>query len=109
MTAAIETHGFSKRFGEVLAVEGVNLTVERGEVYAFLGLNGAGKTTTIRALLGMIHPSAGRVALLGQPIGPGGRGPWGQVGHLVETPAAYPELTVHENLDVARRLHGLAD
>jgi ABC-2 type transport system ATP-binding protein len=107
MTAAIETRGLTKRYGAVLAVDGVSLRVEPGEVYAFLGLNGAGKTTTIRALLGMINPSAGSVALLGQPIGPGGRGPWERVGHMVETPAAYPELTVRENLDVAGRLHGV--
>jgi ABC-2 type transport system ATP-binding protein len=54
----------------------------------------------------MINPSAGSVALLGQPIGPRGRGPWERVGHMVETPAAYPELTVRENLDVAGRLQG---
>ena len=109
MAAAIETHGLAKRFGDVLAVDGVSLRVEFGEIYAFLGLNGAGKTTTIRALLGMINPSAGAVALLGEPIGPNGRGPWRRVGHLVETPSAYPELTVRENLDVARRLHGVVD
>jgi ABC-2 type transport system ATP-binding protein len=109
MTAAIQTWGLSKRYGEVLAVDGVDLCVDRGEVYGFLGLNGAGKTTTIRALLGMIRPSAGVVSLLGEPIRPGGRGPWRRVGHLVETPAAYPELTVRENLEMARRLHGVAD
>jgi ABC-2 type transport system ATP-binding protein len=109
MIAAIQTWGLSKRYGDVLAVDAVDLRVDRGEVYGFLGLNGAGKTTTIRALLGMIHPSAGGVSLFGEPIGPGGRGPWRRVGHLVETPAAYPELTVRENLEVARRLHGVAD
>jgi ABC-2 type transport system ATP-binding protein len=57
----------------------------------------------------MIRPSSGVVVLFGEPIGPGGRGPWRRVGHLVETPAAYPELTVRENLEVARRLHGVAD
>lgn len=57
----------------------------------------------------MIRPSAGGVSLFGEPIGPGGRGRWHRVGHLVETPAAYPELTVRENLEVARRLHGVAD
>jgi ABC-2 type transport system ATP-binding protein len=107
MPPAIETTGLTKHFGAVLALDGVSVRVERGEVYAFLGLNGAGKTTTIRALLGMINPSAGSVALLGEPIGPGGRGPWTRVGHLVETPAAYPELTVLENLLAASRLHGL--
>jgi len=93
----------------VLAVDAVDLRVDRGEIYGFLGLNGAGKTTTIRALLGMIRPSAGGVSLFGEPIGPGGRGPWRRVGHLVEAPAAYPELTVRENLEIARRLHGVAD
>jgi len=98
MTAAIQTHNLSKRYGDVLAVDGVNLRVDRGEIYAFLGLNGAGKTTTIRAMLGMIRPSTGGVSLFGEPIRHGGRGPWRRVGHLVETPAAYPELTVRENL-----------
>ena len=109
MTVTIQTWGLSKRYGNVLAVDAVDLRVDRGEIYGFLGLNGAGKTTTIRALLGMIRPSAGGVSLFGEPIGPGGRGPWRRVGHLVEAPAAYPELTVRENLEIARRLHGVAD
>jgi ABC-2 type transport system ATP-binding protein len=109
MLAAIETHHLTKRFGAVLAVDDVSLRVARGEIYAFLGLNGAGKTTTIRALLGMITPTAGRVTVLGEQIRLGGRGPWRRVGHLVETPSAYPELTVHENLEIARRLQGVTD
>ena len=109
MTVTIQTWGLSKRYGNVLAVDAVDLRVDRGEIYGFLGLNGAGKTTTIRALLGMIRPSAGGVSLFGEPIGPGGRGPWRRVGHLVEAPAAYPELTVRENLEIARRLHGVVD
>ena len=76
MTAVIQTHGLSKRYGSVLAVDQVDLRVDRGEIYGFLGLNGAGKTTTIRAILGMIRPSAGSVALFGAPISAGGRGPW---------------------------------
>ena len=109
MTVTIQTSGLSKRYGNVLAVDAVDLRVDRGEIYGFLGLNGAGKTTTIRALLGMIRPSAGGVSLFGEPIGPSGRGPWRRVGHLVEAPAAYPELTVRENLEIARRLHGVVD
>jgi ABC-2 type transport system ATP-binding protein len=106
---AIETHQLTKRFGNVLAVDRVDLRVGAGEIYGFLGLNGAGKTTTIRALLGMIRPSAGNVKVLEQAVGRqgGGRGPWARVGHLVENPSAYPELSVRENLDVARRLHGI--
>jgi ABC-2 type transport system ATP-binding protein len=106
---AIETDQLTKRYRDVLAVDSVNLRVKTGEIYGFLGLNGAGKTTTIRALLGMIRPSGGNVKVLGQPVGPNGQGPWARVGHLVETPSAYPELTVRENLEIARRLHGITD
>ena len=109
MNYAIETNGLSKSYGPVHAVNSVDLRVKPGEIYAFIGLNGAGKTTTIRALLGMIRPSAGSVKVLGQTVGPYGRGPWQRVGHLVESPAAYPELTVRENLEIARRLHGIVD
>jgi len=109
MTFAIETNQLSKRFGHVVAVDSVNLRVKQGEIYGFLGLNGAGKTTTIRALLGMIHPSAGDVRVLGHAVGLNGRGPWSKVGHLVESPSAYPELTVRENLEIARRLHSITD
>ena len=109
MDLAIETNRLSKFYGPLHAVDSVDLCVGRGEIYGFLGLNGAGKTTTIRALLGMIRPSAGSVKVLGQPVGPNGRGPWRQVGHMVEAPAAYPELTVRENLEIARRLQGISD
>jgi ABC-2 type transport system ATP-binding protein len=109
MEYAIETSGLSKTYGAVKAVDSVELRVGRGEIYGFLGLNGAGKTTTIRALLGMIRPSAGSVRVLGGAVGPHGRGPWRRVGHMVERPSAYPELTVRENLEIARRLQGVAD
>lgn len=107
MSYAIETNNLSKSYGDVRALHQVNLRVKRGEIYGFLGLNGAGKTTAIRALLGMIRPGKGNVKVLDQVIGPHGSGPWAQVGHLVESPAAYPEISVRENLDIARRLHGI--
>jgi len=107
MEFAIETNGLSKFYGNVYAVDSVNLRVRPGEIYGFLGLNGAGKTTTIRALLGMIHPSAGYVKVLDQVIGPHGHGPWAKVGHLVESPSAYPEVSVRENLEIARHLQGI--
>lgn len=109
MELAIETSALSKSFGAVHAVQAVNLRVRCGEIYGFLGLNGAGKTTTIRLLLGMIRPTAGSVRVLGETVGHHGHGPWDRVGHLVESPAAYPELTVHENLEVARRLQMAPD
>lgn len=107
--AAIQTRHLTRRYRDVLAVDGLDLTVERGEIYGFLGLNGAGKTTTIRMLLGMIHPTTGSAAVLGAPVRRGGRGPWDRVGYLVESPAPYPGLTVAENLWAAARLRGVND
>jgi ABC-2 type transport system ATP-binding protein len=109
MNYAIETNNLSKSYGTVRALQNVNLRVRQGEIYGFLGLNGAGKTTAIRALLGMIHPTAGKVILFNQEVGLAGRGPWNRVGHLVEAPSAYPELTTFENLEIARCLHGIKD
>ncbi len=105
MTLAIETVGLGKSYGDVRAVRDLSLKVEEGELYAFLGLNGAGKTTTIRMLLGMIRPTTGFASVLGKRVSLGSREPWAQVGYLVETPRAYPELSVRENLEAARRLH----
>jgi ABC-2 type transport system ATP-binding protein len=107
---AVATSGLTKRYrGDVLAVDRVELRVARGEIYAFLGLNGAGKSTTIRMLLGMIRPTAGDAELFGERVRAGAGGLWRRVGHLVESATAYPELTVRENLDVARRLAGVDD
>ena len=105
MRQPIETHNLTKSYGDVQAVDHLSLQVDEGEIYAFLGLNGAGKTTTIRMLLGMIRPTAGTATVLGTQVRLGASKPWGGVGYLVETPHAYPELTVVENLEVARRLH----
>jgi len=105
MNLAIETEDLGKRYGDVTAVDHLSLRVAEGEIYAFLGLNGAGKTTTIRMLLGMIKPTAGCATVLGTRVRLGSREPWASVGYLVETPHCYSELTVRENLEVARRLH----
>ena len=105
MNLAIETENLGKHYGNVKAVEHLSLRVAEGEIYAFLGLNGAGKTTTIRMLLGMIKPTTGRANVLQTRVRLGSREPWGSVGYLVETPHSYPELSVYENLEVARRLH----
>jgi len=103
----ITARGFSKRYGDLMAVDDVTLDVERGEVYALLGLNGAGKTTLIRLLLGMVRATAGQVQIDGQQVS--GRSVCSQFGYLVEAPAAYPELTVMENLEVVRRLRKVTD
>jgi ABC-2 type transport system ATP-binding protein len=105
MDLSIETENLGKHYRDVRAVEHLSLRVAEGEIYAFLGLNGAGKTTTIRMLLGMIKPTTGYSKVLQTRIRPGNREPWKSVGYLVEMPHSYPELTVYENLEVARRLH----
>lgn len=107
MNYAIETNNLSKSYGKVRALHNVSLRVKPGEIYGFLGLNGAGKTTAIRTFLGMIRPSEGNVKVLDQVIVPGGGGPWSRVGHMVESPSAYPELTVRENLEIARKMQGI--
>jgi ABC-2 type transport system ATP-binding protein len=105
MNLTIETQDLGKDYGDVRAVERLSLRVAEGEIYAFLGLNGAGKTTTIRMLLGMIRPTTGYAKVLETRVHLGSREPWGSVGYMVEIPHSYPELTVYENLEVARRLH----
>ncbi len=100
----IAARGLAKHYGDVRAVDGIDLSVHRGEIYAFLGRNGAGKTTTIRMLLGLIRPTAGEVTMLGTRISPGVQAVFARVGYLVETATAYPNLTVRENLDIQRRL-----
>ncbi len=109
MTPALAAIGLSKCFGDHLAVDRVSLDVSPGEIYGFVGLNGAGKTTTIRMLLGMVAPDAGSATVFGHPIAGCDASVWSPVGHLVETPTAYPELTVRENLECVRRLRGVAD
>ncbi|MCX5780998.1 MAG: ABC transporter ATP-binding protein, partial [Firmicutes bacterium] len=99
----------SKHFGEIRAVDDVSLAVGRGEIYGFLGLNGAGKTTAIRMLLGMISPTSGTAYLFGNKVTPNSCDLWARVGYMVETPHAYPDLTVQENLEIIRRLRRLPD
>ncbi len=96
--AAVTTSGLTKRFGDQVAVDGLDLLVPSGAVYGFLGPNGSGKTTTIRMLLGLVRPTAGEVSLLG------GRMPADlvevlpRVGALVEGPAFHPYLSGRDNL-----------
>jgi ABC-2 type transport system ATP-binding protein len=105
----IETANLTKHYGKFPAVAELFLNVKKGEIYGFLGLNGAGKTTTIRMLLGMIKPTAGTAYIFGKKANAGNYRLWEQVGYLVETPHAYPGLSVSENLEIVRRLRGLED
>jgi ABC-type multidrug transport system ATPase subunit len=102
----IQTFGLTRRFGNIVAVDQIDLRVPRGSVYSFLGPNGAGKTTTIRMLLGLIRPDAGKVALFGSALHEERLAILRRVGSLVETPSLYPHLTGWENLEVIRRMTG---
>ncbi len=109
MTDVIFTEKLTKHYKDVQAVTEVNLNIKQGEIYGFLGLNGAGKTTTIRMLMGMIRPTGGSAYLFGKKVKPGVSKLWNSVGHMVEIPFAYPELTVQENLRIFYRLRLLKD
>jgi len=96
---AIETRGLTKRYGDgIVAVDGLDLSVRRGEVYGFLGPNGAGKTTTLRMLLGLVRPTSGSAVVLGET--PGAAEGLARLGALVEAPAFYPYLSGRDNLRV---------
>ena len=98
-TTIVETHGLTKRYGSgVLAVDSVDMSVRRGEVYGFLGPNGAGKTTTLRMLVGLIRPTSGTATVAGHA--PGDPRGLARIGSLIEAPGFYPYLSGRENLRV---------
>jgi ABC-2 type transport system ATP-binding protein len=104
--ARIEARGLVREFRGGAGIHGIDLEVSPGEVHALVGLNGAGKTTLMRLLLGMVRPDRGEVRIDGVDLSSAGPGTWRRVGHLVEQPLAYAELTGRANLAIAARLHG---
>ncbi len=105
----IRTEGLSKRFGDNLAVDRLDLQVERGEVFAFLGPNGAGKTTTVRMLAALIGPSAGRAWVDGHEIGVDDMAVRRSVGILTEAPGLYERLNAVQNLTLYAKLYEVDD
>jgi ABC-type multidrug transport system ATPase subunit len=97
---AVETHGLSKRFGENVAVNGVELLVPRGCAFGYLGPNGAGKTTLIRVLLGLTHADAGTMSLLGYPVPKHRDAALARVGAIVDEPRFHSHLTGRQNLQL---------
>jgi len=95
---AVRSRGLTKRYGKITAVEGLDISVRKGEVYGFLGPNGAGKTTTLRMLLGLIKPSSGEAEVLGASAG--AFTALSRTGALVESPAFYPYLSGEKNLRI---------
>ena len=96
--SVLEVRGFTKKFGDFVAVDSLSFEVRRGDVYGFLGPNGSGKSTTIRAVFGLVEPTEGEIHLLGRPSG----GPGGRVGvaGFVDAPGFYDYLSARDNLRV---------
>jgi ABC-2 type transport system ATP-binding protein len=94
----IRCQGLTKRYGPTVAVDGLDLVVDAGQVFGFLGLNGAGKTTTMRMLLGLVRPTSGRAWVNGRPL-PDSDG-LVRIGAMLEEPAFYPWLSGRRNLEV---------
>lgn len=103
---AFALRGVSKVFGQVRALDGVTLSVERGETVGFVGLNGAGKSTTMRILLGLMRPDGGLVEALGTPVIAGERRT-SPIGALIERPALHPHLSARDNLELFGLMRGM--
>jgi len=104
---AISTENLTRRFGDLVAVEDVNLRVESGQFFGFLGPNGAGKSTTIKMLTGLLAPSAGSIEVLGLPLAGDAVGIKRQIGVVPEGMALFGRLTGAEYLNFVGRMYGL--
>jgi ABC-2 type transport system ATP-binding protein len=105
----LQTSGLTKRFGSVTGVEDLNLEVRQGEVYGFIGPNGSGKTTTISMCLGLLHPTAGGVRILGQEVSPADTRALRRVGSLLGATGMVPSLSGRSNLRLLARLYADVD
>jgi len=106
---AVETHDLTRRFGTLTAVQQLNLTIERGEVFGLLGPNGSGKTTTIRMLCGLLEPSAGRAIVAGIDVTVAPDEIKQRIGYMSQRFGLYEDLTAAENLDFYAGIYGLRD
>ena len=102
---AMEAHGLTKRFGDFTAVDHVSFTIQKGEIFGFLGSNGCGKSTTMKMLTGLLEATEGAATLLGKPIDAGGLDTKMRVGYMSQAFSLYEELSVRRNLDLHARLY----
>ena len=107
MTPIIEVSGLSKHYKRIRAVDDLSFSVQKGEVYGFLGQNGAGKSTTIRMLLTLIRPTSGRVRIFGQDLLHHRTAILRRIGAIIEKPDLYNFLTAAQNLQIFARLSGI--
>jgi ABC-2 type transport system ATP-binding protein len=105
---AIRAQSLSRHFGEVIAVDDVDLEIPSGQIYGFLGPNGSGKTTIIRMLCGLLTPSGGDVKVLGLDIPTQAEALRRKIGYMTQKFSLYDDLTVRENMQFMSRVHGLS-
>ena len=105
---AIRVRALSKHFGEVIAVDGIDLEIPAGQIYGFLGPNGSGKTTIIRMLCGLLTPSGGDVRVLDLQIPAQAETLRRKIGYMTQKFSLYDDLTVRENMQFMARIHGLS-
>ena len=103
----LKIYNITKKYGEQLAVDNVNMTIKKGDIYGFIGQNGAGKTTLIRLITGLIHKSGGEIELLGANEENELNKARTMVGSLIETPSFYTNMTARENLEVSRLVRNI--
>ena len=103
----LKTYNITKKYGEQLAVDNVNMTIKKGDIYGFIGQNGAGKTTLIRLITGLIHKSGGEIELLGANEENELNKARTMVGSLIESPSLYTNMTARENLEVSRLVRNI--
>jgi len=108
-SAAIEVEGLTKRYGSHVAVDGVSLTVARGEAFGILGPNGAGKTTTLEMIEGLRKPDAGDITVLGRSVWPDPRSIQALIGVQLQTTSLFDMLTAQELLELFARFYLRAD
>ncbi|CAM4218710.1 bacitracin ABC transporter ATP-binding protein [Bacillus manliponensis] len=107
MNAIIKTTNLTKIYGDQKSVDDLNITVQQGEIYGFLGRNGAGKTTTIRMLLGLIKPTYGQIEIFGEDLFKKQKEILKRIGSIVEVPGFYENLTARENLLINAKIIGV--
>lgn len=109
MNYVLQTHQLSKQYHGKMAVKDMNMNIEAGDIYGFLGQNGAGKTTTMRMILGLIKPTAGTIELFGTDVSRDMRRVFERVGSIIETPGFYTNLSGADNLEIHRRYMGMGN
>lgn len=103
----LKTYNITKKYGNQVAVNNVNMTIKKGEIYGFIGQNGAGKTTLIRLITGLIHKTGGEIELLGATGEAELNKSRTMIGSLIETPSFYTNMTARENLEVSRLVRNI--